>query len=137
MKTSVGIVIETDGKTATVKAGRHTECESCGACSGNNAPLVTVRNPVGAHIGQRVEFEVQEESSLKGAFLIFVLPLAAAFLGVWLGGLAAVALGWKMLIGNIAGGAVLFFASIVAIRVSEKKISRSLSSLPAILKIVK
>ncbi|SHH62807.1 positive regulator of sigma(E), RseC/MucC [Sporobacter termitidis DSM 10068] len=133
VKTEEGIVLETDGSTAKVRAGRHTECENCGACPGSGASVLTVQNTIDAHVGQRVLFEIRDEQSLKGAFLIFVLPLLALFAGVWLGGALFSALSLSVPVGRVAGGAVLFALSALLVRHADKK---HCSALPAIVKII-
>ncbi|MBP1765422.1 MAG: positive regulator of sigma RseC/MucC [Firmicutes bacterium] len=80
-KQQEGIVIETRGDMARVKTSRHNDCENCGACPGNSAIVLDARNPLDAKIGQRVVIEIQEVNMLKAAFIVYVLPLLAAFAG--------------------------------------------------------
>lgn len=135
MKTEEGIIFETEGNTARVKAGRHAECENCGACPGGGASIFTVRNDLKAHVGQRVLFEIQEEKSLRGAFMIFVLPIAAVFIGVWLGGLLCALLPAPVLLGQILGGVILLALSILLIRRVDKKHGGAVG-MPRIVKVI-
>jgi len=135
MKTEEGIVLSEDGEMATIKAGRHAECENCGACPGSGASLLTVRNSVHARVGQRVLFEVQEEQSLKGAFLIFVFPLITLFAGAFLGGCLFEQLSLSVVIGRMIGAVLLFAGSAVMIKAFDKRKGR-LGTLPSIVRIL-
>lgn len=83
MKEEEGLVIRVDEarRTATVKVGRHEECSACGACAGSRQLTVEAVNEIGAALGQRVKFSMQEQHMLKGAFIVFMLPLLLAGAG--------------------------------------------------------
>lgn len=87
-KETEGIVIAIEGDIAKVKASRHSDCESCGACPGDKAAVLDVYNPLGATIGQKVNIEIPEAKMLKAAFVVYMLPIittfAGFFFGVWL-----------------------------------------------------
>lgn len=136
MKTEEGIVLETDGRTACVRAGRHASCESCGACPGSGAPIVTVLNQTGARAGQRVAFELRGDQTLTGAVLIFILPLAVLFAGIWLGGLLFEKLFGSAVPGYLIGGAVFLAAAAAVVRLADKKLGIARGALPAIVKIL-
>ena len=90
MKEEEGLVIEANSKRqlATVRVGRHEECTECGACAGSRQLTVEAVNTLHAKVGQRVRFQMQEQQLLKGAFIVFILPLLTAGLGYYLGWLA-------------------------------------------------
>lgn len=136
MKTEEGVIIETDGVTAKVKAGRHVECKDCGACPGSDAAIITVKNQLHALVGQRVAFEVKEEGALKGAFLIFIFPLIALFAGALLGGWAAGLLSVSVLAGRVVGAVVFLALSIAVIRLYDRKAGKNKDALPVITKII-
>lgn len=136
-KTEEGIVLEINGETAKVKASRHSDCENCGACPGNDAPIITVSNKINARAGQSVLFEIQDEQTLKGAFLIFILPIIALFAGVWLGGAVFLYLSLGVMAGRIIGGIAFLLLSVLLIKLQDKKLGRQRNSLPAIVKIIK
>jgi sigma-E factor negative regulatory protein RseC len=136
MKTEEGMVMETHDGVASVKIGRHSECENCGACPGGGAALVRTKNGVDAKAGQRVLVEVQSDQTLKGAFLVFILPLVSLFAGVYLGGLASAALSLGALPGRIAGGVVLMGLAVLAIHLTDRKIGGAGIALPKIIKII-
>ncbi len=83
MKEEEGVVIKLEAAagTATVKVGRHDECSACGACAGSRQLTVEAVNGLGAAVGQRVKFSMQEQQMLKGAFVVFLLPLILAGVG--------------------------------------------------------
>jgi len=83
LKEEEGLVIKVnpDEGTATVKVGRHEECSACGACAGSRQLTVEAVNEAGAALGQRVKFCLQEQQMLKGAFVVFMLPLLLAGAG--------------------------------------------------------
>lgn len=74
------------------------DCHSCGGCGSAEQTLrVTAENPVGAKIGEKVWVESSGAPVLKGAVLVYLLPLAlflAAYLaamplGAWAFAVAA------------------------------------------------
>ncbi|OPX91521.1 MAG: SoxR reducing system protein RseC [Pelotomaculum sp. PtaB.Bin117] len=89
-KEAEGIIIALDGKIAKVRAGRHSDCDSCGACPGDKAAVMDVYNRVDAKVGQRVIIEIPEANMLKAAFVVYLLPLITIFMGyligVWISG---------------------------------------------------
>ncbi len=80
-----GIVIESIGETAKVRCSIHSDCENCGVCPGSNAMIIDVTDEVGAKVGERVLIESKETNMLRAAFMIFMLPLLAIGLGIFLG----------------------------------------------------
>ena len=87
MKEEEGLVIKVNEAmgTVTVKVGKHEECSACGACAGSRQLTMEAVNGLGAGLGQRVRFRMQEQQMLKGAFVVFMLPLLLAGLGGILG----------------------------------------------------
>lgn len=108
-KQQEGIILEVTGKMAKVKASRHSDCENCGSCPGNTAIVVEAINRADAKPGQRVAIEIREVNMLKAAFVVYMAPLLAAFVGALAGNYAAPYLGIDSLVTSIAGG-VGFFA---------------------------
>ena len=80
-----GIVIDSSGDTTKVRCSIHSDCENCGVCPGNNAIILDVTDEVGAKVGERVLIESKETNMLRAAFMIFMLPLLAIGLGIFLG----------------------------------------------------
>ena len=91
---SIGRVTETSGEIATVEVRRESACEGChknaeGGCSvctlmggeKNRVMRTTVRNPIGAKVGDVVRIESPSEKTLAWAALVFLLPLALTAAG--------------------------------------------------------
>ncbi|MDR2296409.1 MAG: SoxR reducing system RseC family protein [Clostridiales Family XIII bacterium] len=135
MRTEEGIVIEKAGDTARIRVGRHSECKSCGACPGNDAAIIRVKNPIGADAGQRVLFEAKETNALKGAFVVFLLPIAAAIAGAAIGALAGGASDRASLCA-IAGGSVAFALACLAVKGFDRFIGRREASLARIVRVI-
>lgn len=136
MKTEQGLVIEVIDEEAKIKVGRHNDCKNCGACPGNDSVIIIANNQVGAKPGQRVLFEVKEKSILKAAFIVFILPLVALFIGVMLGGVAGKYIGINIRMLQIMGGIMAFLLSLAVIKVFDKAASKSDKSKPVIVRIL-
>lgn len=136
MEREEGMVIEAQEHIAKIKAARHSECKSCGACPGNDSAIVTAKNDLGAVPGQRVIFELDETNSLKGAFVVFVLPLIAVFMGAVLGGFVGSAAGYPEVPGRVLGGLAAFAAAAMFIKMFDRYVGKKEKSLPVIIKIL-
>lgn len=137
MRTEEGLVIEVIGALAKIKVGKHNDCKDCGACPGNDSAIVTAKNDIGAKPGQRVNFEVKESNEIKGAFIVFVLPLIAIFIGVVLGNVIGPLAGVSASVGMIIGGLIAFLSVIVFIKSFDKSVGKNQKSLSVIISIVK
>ena len=74
----VGIVVNADGKDATVKVDKKDECSKCGMCLfPKNASSIEFLsdNDIGASVGDQVIIERKKEAILTAAILIFLVPL--------------------------------------------------------------
>lgn len=111
-----GIVLAVSGRRAEVKASRHNDCSSCGACPGNSAMVLDAYNPVGAKVGQQVMVEIQEVNMLYAAFLVYIMPLIAIFAGVWAGDYAAGLWSMSEVLARIAGGFVFFGLAVAYVK---------------------
>lgn len=131
-----GVVVATEGDIAKVKVKRHSDCENCGACPGNQAMLVDVRNPLGAHINQRVGFRIQESNMLKAAFVVFILPLAASVVGYigvqFLAEHYSHYSGWMGTLGAVTG----FLTALLYIRNYDRSARKNRGMLPVAYKII-
>ncbi len=135
-KQQEGIVIEIRDDMARVKTSRHNDCENCGACPGNSAIVLDALNPVGAKIGQRVVIEIQAVNMLKAAFIVYVLPLLAAFAGVLAGGWIAFKMGHESTWFQVAGGFVFFAFAIFYIKVFDRSSRSDAAMQPVIVRIL-
>lgn len=107
MKEEEGLIIKLneERRTATVRVGKHDECSACGACAGSRQLTVEAVNKLGAAQGQRVKFRMQEQHLLKGAFMVFILPLLLAGAGAYLG--------WRLFGDESFGGLYPFSTGII------------------------
>ena len=137
MRTEEGVIIEVIGDIAKIKAGKHSECKSCGACPGNDSAIVTAKNQIGAIIGQRVTFEVKESNALKGAFIVFALPLIVVFVGVMLGGSIGNTIGNNIFACKIIGGMIAFILVALFIKFFDNYIGKTEKSLPKVVSIIR
>ena len=136
MKTEQGLVIEVIDDVAKIKVGRHSDCSNCGACPGNDSVIISANNKIGAKVGQRVDFEVKEVNVLIGAFVVFVLPLIAAFVGVLLGRLIGKYIGSNINVFQIVGGIIAFLLSMIFVKLFDKSATGSEKSQPTIIRIL-
>ena len=100
--------------TARVAVLRQSACSGdCHKCSGCGAVrqtlTVTAQNPIGASVGELVLLRSDTAGVMKGAFVLYILPLVLFFLGYALGAV------WNLgaLMGGLAftlgiGGAVVY-----------------------------
>lgn len=79
-----GIIIKTNGKTATVRIDKAQACSHCKSkCIESNGSMVTeALNPIGANVGDMVRLEVNPKTALSASLMVFGLPLSAFFVGV-------------------------------------------------------
>jgi sigma-E factor negative regulatory protein RseC len=136
MKTEEGIVVETSGNIAKIKAGRHNDCKNCGACAGTNSIIVCARNTEGAIPGQRVEFELKESNAVLAAFVVFMFPLIGVFMGVLLGSFIGSIVGNNPFVFELLGGILMFIVTIICIKYFNHYINNNEKAQPAILKIL-
>jgi sigma-E factor negative regulatory protein RseC len=136
MKTEQGLVIEVIDNVTKIRVGRHNDCSNCGACPGNDSLIISANNKIGAKPGQRVVFEVEEVNVLRAAFVVFILPLIAAFIGVLLGGFIGKSIGTNVRISQIAGGIVIFLLSLIFVKLFDKSTTASKESQPEIIRIL-
>jgi len=136
MKTEEGLVIETEGNIARIKAGRHNDCKNCGACPGDSDIIVCAKNQKGAVPGQRVVFEVKGTNAVIGAFIVFVLPLIAVFVGIILGRLIGQVVAGHSVVFEIMGGIIGLIIAIVYVKFFDHYANGSDKSQPSILQIL-
>jgi len=136
MKTEQGLVIEVSDNIARIKVGRHSDCSNCGACPGNDSVIISANNKIGAKVGDKVTFEMKEVNILKGAFIVFILPLIVAFIGVLLGGLIGKYIGSNINVSQIIGGITAFLLSMIFVKLFDRAATISEKSKPAIISIL-
>jgi sigma-E factor negative regulatory protein RseC len=133
---SEGIVIETSESIAKVRASRHEDCKSCGACAGDNAIVVDAKNPVGAKPGEHVVFEIEDPHMLTAAFIVYIFPLIAAFLGVLVGTWISGKLEYNLRSFQIGGGVIFFMLALIYVKIFDRHTAKKEKSKPVIKKIL-
>lgn len=129
-----GVVIESNGETAKVRCSIHSDCENCGLCQGSNAMIIEVTDEIGAQVGEQVLIESKETNMLLAAFMMFVLPLLAVGLGVYLGYYLSFRLMISAKLLMILGGLFFGLPAVFVIR----RLDKSLQSIkPTILRTIK
>ena len=97
-------------------------CSSChkeGGCSGcSDVMTVTANNAAGASAGDFVEVSSPTSQTMLYAFLVFILPLLAAFAGYFLGSLVTRALAYVF---SVLGIALVFVCLVLVFEVKKKK----------------
>jgi len=89
-------VVAVDGENAWVETTRQSSCGGCESSSGcgtatfskvlGNRPFrVQVKNPLHAKIGEQVTIAVSENGLMKGAALLYMVPLLSLFLFALIG----------------------------------------------------
>lgn len=136
MKTEQGFVIEVIDDLAKIKVGRHSDCKNCGACPGSDSIIISANNKMGAKPGQRVLIEVKETNVLKAAFVVFILPLIALFIGVMLGGIIGEYIKFNIFMSRVIGGIITFLLSIFIIKIFDKASAENEKSKPVIIRIL-
>lgn len=136
MKTEQGLVIEVIDNIANIKVGRHSDCSNCGACPGSDSVIISANNKIGAKVGDKVAFEMKEVNVLKAAFIVFVLPLIIAFIGVILGRAIAKYMGYNINVSQIIGGITAFLLSMIFVKLFDRAATTSEKSKPEIISIL-
>lgn len=135
MKETMGVVLETDASTAKVKINRHGECSNCGACPGDSAMIIDVRNKICAKPGQRVIINMPEANMLKAAFVVYLMPLIAAVIGYSAGAAISTAAGINSTFMEILFSIIFITVSIVNIKSFDKSAKSGKLSQPEIVRI--
>jgi len=144
----VGVVVAIAGDRAKVKVCRATACSHCGKCpEGERHTLslfelpkeiiVDAYNEAGAGEGQAVELVAPDGSILLAAFLAYMVPLIAFFIGVFLGNWLAPALGFaEAQVGSILFGLLFLSAAYGVLRCKNKALRESRRFLPTIVRVL-
>ncbi len=86
-------VVAIDGQYAVVQTQRRSACHACSVNRGCGIPVLNslipnricslkVLNPVHANIGDKVEIGVSESGLVKGALILYVLPLISVVVSI-------------------------------------------------------
>jgi sigma-E factor negative regulatory protein RseC len=116
-----GFVLELQGDTARVRLSVHGSCSSCGSCGGEGASFIDAKNACNAQPGQNVIVEINEQNTLKSAFIIYLLPLCAPIFGYIVGYYISRIIGKAETVFSASTAFVFFAAALVFIRYFDKK----------------
>ena len=87
MRKSANVLEIIDQDTAKVMLHKHKKCRGCGACNKHMHPgsIVEAANPAQAKQGEMVDVSVHKRFSPAEFFVVYLLPVAAFFGGLFLG----------------------------------------------------
>lgn len=83
-----GVVLHTEGKLAQVSFRQHSACAQCGKCDMSHESkdlTVSALNMAGAAAGDMVRLEMAQRDVMTAGLIIYILPLAAMFIGAAIG----------------------------------------------------
>jgi len=72
-----GVIISVRGDRAIIKISKTERCSACQGCTFDQErnSSFEVINPVNAHIGDKVEFEINPQKVIFNSSLVFLLPV--------------------------------------------------------------
>jgi sigma-E factor negative regulatory protein RseC len=82
----VGIIVKVAGENVTVQFERKASCENCGMCFATDKERkveLTLKNTVGAGIGDTVRVGSKSSYVLKSLLLVYGVPLVMFFIGLF------------------------------------------------------
>lgn len=136
-----GTVTDVHGKFAKIIMQKHSSCDKCSACKfGDKDTQLEIEaiNEACAEVGQRVEVDMESQHVLTAAFIVYIIPLIALILGIYIGSTILPALG-VIQRGDLAGAAIGFLFVVLAfigIRSKDKFFKSSKKYMPIIKEIV-
>ena len=79
-----GIVVEANGKRATVRFKKTDACGHCNACFrfGSNEADIEMDNTLGAKKGDEVYIDMHANTVLKASAIVYGIPIIGLILGV-------------------------------------------------------
>jgi len=96
------------------------DCDGCDGCQYENRMKSLVHNPVGARRGQQVMIETPTAGVVKGALIIYILPVFMMILGYALGALLSFAEGRCILLCFV----FLIIGVLIAVVLSKRQHSK-------------
>lgn len=138
----IGKIVEITGADTIVLVSRNAACAGCAsknACHAlgtNNEARIIVSNEVGAKIDDVVEIGVAEGGLVAASFIVYILPVAALFIGAGLGTWIARKNGID--IGGISAlmGLLFLGAGFIVIRLMDPYLKKKHTLRPRIIRVV-
>jgi sigma-E factor negative regulatory protein RseC len=140
MITETGRVTQvTEGK-AVVEIERGSACSKCHAGCVNSGEetrtmVLEARDPIGVRIDQCVQVAIQNESALRAAFVVYMVPLCALVLGVLLGNYLGSVVGIENVLEALMGFGCLGL-SLIVVRLYNNVFKQNIKNQPVITKII-
>ncbi len=142
MIVETGKIIEIKGDNTVVLVSRSSACAGCAsknAChafGSKSEARIIVDNPIGAAIDDVVEIGVSEGGLVAASFIVYILPIAALFIGAGLGTLIAGRIGIAS--GGISAlmGLLFLAAGFVGIRLMDPYLKKKNRLRPRVIRIV-
>jgi sigma-E factor negative regulatory protein RseC len=111
MSERIGIVVENESggfarivtNRSSACSGCHTGSAGCGSCLANSKLVSLVADPVGAKPGDMVQVELNSKDLLKGAAVLYLLPVITLLAGALSGPAVISYLKWGQTTGGILG----------------------------------
>lgn len=142
MIVEIGKVVEITGDDTFVLVSRTAACAGCAsknACHAfgtNNDAKIIVENRIGAKIDDMVEIGVAEGGLVAASFIVYILPVAALFVGAGLGTWIARRIGIE--IGGISAlmGLLFLGAGFLIIHLMDPYLKKKHTLRPRIIRVV-
>ena len=127
MDVEKGTVIETYGRTATIRLNRTGACSHCKAgCMERDGFMVAeAENPIGAKVGDTVSLGLDSKKALTASFVVFGLPLLALFIGVIATNFVTDRVGYQNQALSIIVGLIAFFLMFIPVKAYDKHLKKS------------
>jgi sigma-E factor negative regulatory protein RseC len=137
-----GKVVEITGDDTIVLVSRSTACAGCSAKNAchafgtNSEARIIVDNHIGARVDDVVDIGVTEGGLVAASFIVYILPVAALFVGAGLGTWIAGRIGIES--GGISALMGLLFLGVgfLAIRLMDPHLKKKHSLRPRIIRVV-
>lgn len=114
--TERALVVKTSGKIAVLQIEKKPECEGCKICAfknGKSRVKVKALNTCGAKAGDTVVVKAEKDNRALASFIVYIVPVLLAGLGVLVGALCFEKEVWIALlciVGLVLGFAAVFIA---------------------------
>jgi len=125
MRIGEGVIEELkDGDLAKIKVNSDYIYMACSACMAADHVFITAHNTVGAKEGQTVRYEVDDQHQAAGAFVCFIVPLAAMLILGLLFYEAGLSAGHDSYLFSLVGAVIGFLISHAIVKKYDKALSK-------------
>jgi sigma-E factor negative regulatory protein RseC len=125
-----GYVLSVDSSQATISTKKRGVCDSCseaGNCGMDTElikeqpEIVVAENPLGARVGDFVDFDLPDGQELRVSLLIWIVPLIGMVIGVAGGAVLADSLPVSQDLAAVLGAAVGLLAAFGVLRIVDRR----------------